>query len=212
MNINELIDNYKELSIEELEELSSDELQSYMELELFIKVRNKKVDVSRIQSMLSLFQYDINIRNKDLDEGDNEITILHMIASSGNKELIQLFLHEEYKDPLNAQDKDGYTPLHYAINSRKPEAVNVLLELGANIEAQNNIHFETPLFTAMNNYSRILSYLWQPIRPIDHTPYIEIIKILLDAGANLNAETTWGNSPLEVGKRYGIFEKISYRI
>ncbi len=70
----------------------------------------------------------------------------------------------------NVQDEDFRTPLHWAVYKNNIEAVEILLEIGAEIDNANNPHKQTPL---------IIATIYQRL---------EIIKLLLEAGANPNIQ------------------------
>ncbi|KAK2756499.1 Nuclear factor NF-kappa-B p100 subunit [Arachnomyces sp. PD_36] len=83
---------------------------------------------------------------------------------------------------ININSEDSYsqnTPLHLAAKSRRPEAVRLLLEAGADVSARN-IDGETAL-----HYSA-------------SSPDAEIVKLLLNAGAEIDATDVGGATPLHV--------------
>jgi ankyrin repeat protein len=64
-------------------------------------------------------------------------TPLHnLMRKDANMELISLLTNN--KDALNAADKDGNTPLHLAIILYNVEAIKLLIEKGAQLNAVNN--------------------------------------------------------------------------
>eukprot|EP01083_Nonionella_stella_P041313 112005_1 len=79
------------------------------------------------------------------------------------------------------------TPLHTAAEYRKPEAVFVLIELGADIESRNKL-LSTPLHKA------------------SCVGCVECMEILLDAGADLQAINMIGNTPLHCAAYAGHVE------
>jgi ankyrin repeat protein len=75
---------------------------------------------------------------------------------------------------------DGWTPLHLAAAFGTPEAVHLLLENGAQVDAvSKNPQTNQPLHAAL---------------ALGRNP--ETIKLLLDAGANPNARQTGGFTPI----------------
>jgi len=78
---------------------------------------------------------------------------------------------KDYKKKVNFDyaDSFGNTPLHHAVMANQREAVEFLLEHGANIEA--TAHYEkTPLYYAVEDYN------------------FEMVKLLVEKGANVNTK------------------------
>jgi ankyrin repeat protein len=101
-------------------------------------------------------------------------------AKSGNtariKELIAL-------DPklIGALDSDGSTPLHCAVWKGQREAVSLLLELGAEVNAHNNNdHWGTT-----------------PLHAAAHANETAIAEKLIAHGADLKAKDMEGRTPLD---------------
>jgi len=80
---------------------------------------------------------------------------------------------------LNIQDRDGNTPLHYAVDHDAVDIVRDLLDLGAEINIANSYR-ETPLHSAAS---------WSPVTS-------EIVRLLLENGADVTAEDCSGRTPL----------------
>ncbi|XP_058793743.1 serine/threonine-protein phosphatase 6 regulatory ankyrin repeat subunit A-like [Phymastichus coffea] len=79
---------------------------------------------------------------------------------------------------INKSDNKGYFPLHYA--SLWDRAVKCLIIYGAKIDCRTKIHQQTPLHWAVKGYHFNL----------------DTIKILVQAGANVNAKAADGATPL----------------
>ena len=120
-----------------------------------------------------------------LDEAmrDHEYSrgLLRYAAAVSNPEIIALLLDRGGNQYINA-GRNGFTPLHSAAeNNPDPAMVAVLLDAGANLNAQagNGVR---PLHLAARN-----------------NPEPAVVAALLDAGANPNAPTmgyTYGSHPL----------------
>ena len=93
-----------------------------------------------------------------------------------NKEIVELLLARNAE--LNAQNKDGCTPLFVAVLDGNKEVVEALLAHKANVNATDNNGF-TPLHVAVSKC------------------YNEVIKLLLAHGANVNAKSVDGLTPLQ---------------
>jgi FOG: Ankyrin repeat len=110
----------------------------------------------------------------------------------------------EHGAKVNVADNAGKTPLMYAMNNRGLGTVAALLENGAKINARDK-QGQTPLMYAI----RLAQH--DPIRLIgDHVRakedqskqrYTELVKFLIDKGADVNARDSSGESPLAIAQR-----------
>jgi len=80
---------------------------------------------------------------------------------------------------LNIQDADGNTPLIWAVRGNHLETVQVLLQLGADVNIKDN-----EMDTALH---------WAAIKGGQRT---DIVKALLDSGASINMQDKQGRTPL----------------
>lgn len=119
-----------------------------------VKLLLDKCANTRIKDKFGLLPIDYAFNNtesfklildKDPDivriKDDNNSTILHKIAEKNNPQMLKLVLD---KNPnINAQEKNGRTALHYAVN-KDLESIMLLLQKGANpnIEDKNG---KTPI-------------------------------------------------------------------
>jgi ankyrin repeat protein len=88
---------------------------------------------------------------------------------------------------LNQGDDAGFTPLHIAIQEKRVDVVNFLLENGADPN-QKDKYGNSPLWTAVYYASRA-----------NRTEAnIEILRLLLDRGADPNQLNNAGRSPLQM--------------
>ena len=89
--------------------------------------------------------------------------------------------------------KDRKTPLHYAARNGFKEIVKILLERGANIEAEDQVYSQTTkneiLFLFIYLIILIFSKKYQqtPLHDAAWNGYEEIAEILLERGANVEA-------------------------
>ena len=108
--------------------------------------------------------------------GLREVTLLHLAASGGSGEIVQMLLSAGAE--IGARDAEGMTPLHTAANAGKYEVVKHLLTAGADTEVRENR---------------------QGLRPIHFAAIMghdAIVAALLDAGADKNALCGDGSSAL----------------
>ncbi|XP_006560481.1 ankyrin repeat and death domain-containing protein 1A isoform X1 [Apis mellifera] len=110
-------------------------------------------------------------------------TALHHAASAGHPSMITA-LSNVPRIELNATDKKGQTPIHCACAEEHLEAVEVLIGLGANVDAQD-YEGNTPLHVATR------------------TRHTAIVQLLLRAGANTELIDEIGFTPLHVAASQG---------
>ena len=107
--------------------------------------------------------------------GDNG-TALALAAAKGYGEIVNLLL--EHKGiQINVANKDGNTPLSYAVFANKGSIVGTLIEHGADVNYQDRLG-NAPIMNA-------LVY-----------GHIDILNELIKAGADLNLKNNYGRTPL----------------
>ncbi len=114
---------------------------------------------------------------------------LHAAASGGNTDLCLLLLEEDAN--LYSTDSKGYTALHVAAKNNHSPVVTFLLAEGMDPSiavAEGEAKGETPLHLAAIQDS-IYAFKFLERR-------FEVVKILIDAGADVNARTSSGDTPV----------------
>ncbi|QJT94912.1 ankyrin repeat domain-containing protein [Wolbachia endosymbiont of Diaphorina citri] len=84
---------------------------------------------------------------------------------------------------IDAQDKEGKTPLHFAAQEGDFGMVQFFLDRGANIEIKDK-------------------YGWTPLHFAASSNKFDIVKLLFDKNANIKARDTYGNTPLHMAAQY----------
>jgi len=150
-----------------------------------------------------------------LDSQSN--TSLHLSAMRGNVEKIKQLLDEvDTRSKINAQNKDGFTALHLAVQNGHLGAVEALLGHGA--ENTQNKKGNYPLhFAAKSGHLEIAKLLVQkgaevktsnkrgntPLHLASQKDHIELVLLFLQNGAEINALNNNDNNPLHLAIQNG---------
>ena len=143
-------------------------------------------------------------------------TPLHYAVRNGEKEMVNILLAAGAD--VNTIRKDGYTPLHWAVYRHMSEIVKLLLKAGANVNIAKNNGY-TPLHTAVDKVQKEMVELLlaagadvNRIDKIGNTPLhiaasksgyelVEITKILIQKGADVNLKNGKLETPLSIALR-----------
>lgn len=122
----------------------------------------------------------------------NGQTAAHLACEHRNANCLQAVLDSAGPGTvdLEARNFDGLTALHVAVNTECHEAVKLLLERGADIDAVDIKSGRSPLIHAVENNS------------------LNMVQLLLQHGANVNAQMCSGNSALHSASGRGLLPLV----
>ncbi|KAK0705582.1 ankyrin repeat-containing domain protein, partial [Lasiosphaeris hirsuta] len=131
-------------------------------------------------------------------------------AADGQDNDIERLLEED-SEGVNTQNSEGQTPLHLAVQNKQLSTTRLLVQKGPNIEAADNegnrplyvaaeagfhdgakLLLESQALVESNNSNTGLTALHKAV----HGDHLEIAKLLLQHGADVNAKDPEGRTPL----------------
>jgi len=192
------------------DKVNSDSQINKVDNELFLAVSNG--DLDKVKSLLksgsnpnSKDAFGEHILESALNLKQNRIEMFKLLIESGadintrvrqeplifipNTEIIE-YLLSKGANP-NMKSDSGATPLMNNAKWGTKETVNLLLSAGANINEQDNIG-NTPLIYAVNkNLSR------------DNNLRIDVVKLLIEKGANPNIQNKQGQTAFSIAASLG---------
>ncbi len=131
---------------------------------------------------------------------------MHAAAKYGHASTLRLLLSlgASANEPA---PHDGFTPLHLAVQERRVEAIKILIEAGADLEARDR-NGKTPLawgpFAYRSQEKHVYEQLGKPHQTMSVDPGEAIgINLLLDAGAKIGTTDDAGDTPLHEAVRLG---------
>lgn len=194
-------------------------------LELAIKSRNS-------DSLKVLIDAGFDVNQKYSDQQ----TPLLTAAKSGNSTLVKLLL--DAGATVNVKNNYDATPLHLAVESENVDVCKLLINAYADINAENK-YKDTPLIHAVYYENEVITKLLldagvdpNDSKKFDRTSMVvsennqyftplhlaatgtnsNILKLLINAGANLNAQDYYGNTPLHKAVEAKNFELLKILI
>lgn len=134
---------------------------------------------------------------------------IHELARKGDVDGVKALIA---KDPqlVNAKDKDGRTPLHWACRGVHLDVVKLLVEKGADVNAEDNNKIVPLHSLATRNNAPAIAVLLDNGAEVDHEDYgrntalhyaamndaTDAVEILLVAGADIENIEDYGRTPL----------------
>jgi ankyrin repeat protein len=135
-------------------------------------------------------------------------TALDMAAASGNLELVEQILHHKI-DFNRHSTKTGKTALMYAAFEGFPQIVETLLNIGAKVDAHDKtgrtaLHYCVEGAATTITRSRFITGVGLVEQPQVLREPLECARLLLSFGANPNASSVDGRTPLQISEWFRV--------
>ncbi|KKP29140.1 MAG: hypothetical protein UR12_C0014G0004 [candidate division TM6 bacterium GW2011_GWF2_30_66] len=143
-----------------------------------------------ISNLLRNYNNIYYVGTKDKQVG---ITALMLACIRGDQATAKTLI-AEVKDAINKKDKNGDTPLHFALRSRNIDIAKMLIAAGAKVNEKNNLG-DTPLNEVINIF--------------DKAQREEIVKLLLEKGSGIS-ENKNGENIMHLAVRKNMPELILF--
>ncbi|WP_253300015.1 ankyrin repeat domain-containing protein [Wolbachia endosymbiont of Chironomus riparius] len=173
----------------------------------------QKGNLQEIQNSLSTNSECI----KSSSSENNDDTLLHFAIQNKQTKIAKYLINKSAN--VNIENKDGWSPLHEAVNHNDNKPINdqdlipLLIKKGANVNAKNKDN-KTPLYLAVqDNKLEIVKHLieqgkadfnfhekdkWTPLHAAAYNGYRNIVEYLLGKEAEINAKNKDNNTPLHL--------------
>ena len=147
--------------------------------------------------VLSFLLESGKIDNTDLNDG------LSLAVQNGRTKIAELLLKNGANPNGIIEDEVSYgvaydeSYLNYSIKKKNEDIAKILIEYGADVNYEDKLHKENdPFLTSSINGSTTYEEKTKPLHTAAAWGEKEICELLLARGANLNAVTTFGMTPL----------------
>ncbi|KAK6533116.1 hypothetical protein TWF281_007271 [Arthrobotrys megalospora] len=165
---------------------------------------------------LRIAPFSFKTRHRSMVNGYVGRTILHFAVETGHNMIVKLLLENADKLDVGAQDQYGETPLLGAVYGGNIPATKLLIRAGANPHYRNP-QYDVPLLLQaiesdaspdliqcllesglQDQINMTHLSCWTPLHLASHFGLLEVVQLLVNYGANPNAQNYVGFTPLTI--------------
>ena len=163
--------------------------------------------------------------NIDVVREEDGYSPLHLAARNGNTEMVETLLKCGAK--IDRRNNNGHSPLHLAATMRRGEAVRVLFKYGADPNEQDNegdfcLIYLPQVYALSGMYRIFLEHPKINVNLQNHAgetalhymakfgSAAEVMKLMIDAGADCNIRDCGGRTPLDAAESNGKQEAAEF--
>lgn len=163
--------------------------------------------------------------NIDVVREEDGCSPLHLAARNGRAEMVRTLLMCGAK--IDRRDRDGHSPLHLAAAMKRGPAVRMLLKYGADPNEQDNegdfcLLYLPQVYALSDMYKIFLAHPKINVNLQNHAgetalhymakfgSAAEVMKLMIDAGADCNIRDGGGRTPLDVAEANGKQEAAEF--
>ena len=167
-------------------------------------------------------RYLVGLKEVEVDHTDDDrCTALHLAADKNHADVVQVLI--DAGADIEARDNTGYSPLHFACRSGSLDTVKLLVRAGAGVCVTGNDGHTCLTIAAWNGHTETVRYvLFLPEVEVDHANHkgctalhwaadnnhTDVLQVLIDAGADIEARDNTGYSPLLIACRSGSLDTV----
>jgi ankyrin repeat protein len=140
--------------------------------------------------------------NVDLGDIDDTSTPLFMAVQNGHTDVVKMLVRA-HADVNQARATDGSTPLFMAAQDGYIDIVEVLLAAHADVNKARTTDAQRGNAGAAPGSPRLVEEGATPLHVAAQNSHVDVIKMLLAAGADRNKASEKGWTPFKAAKRWG---------